>query len=118
MDDKDSDSWRKNMRDPEIVWPSLSIVAVLICFIWINVSPDSNLAFGFYFFSWMSFLLSVGYVSTPAGSWTGKTAFGAVVLMILGIAFKVLHLPAANILIIAGLVILAVSCVIHWFRHR
>ena len=81
----------------------LSLAACISGFIWNRSDPDNDYAFHLFFFAWIAFLLVVGYTSTPSNSIFGKVAFGFVVIMVTGIAMKMLNLFGANIMIIVGL---------------
>lgn len=87
---------------------------------WILRRTDPDLDFGFYlsFFGWISFLLIVGYFSTPANSVFGKVAFTFVVIMVIGIIMKILHLLGGNFAIIVGLVGIFATYLIMWFGKK
>jgi hypothetical protein len=70
------------------------------------------------FCSWLSSLLAIGYLSTPSGSWNGKLAFTGVCVMVIGIGFKLLHLPGANVLIIAGIAVIGTVYIFLWIKNR
>ena len=65
-----------------------------------------------------SFLLAIGYVSTPSKSGFGKILFGFVVLMVAGINMKIFHLSPSNELIIAALVGIAITYAVMWSRKN
>lgn len=105
-------------RKSSIIWGSVSFAAVLAGLIWKKFDPQNGYEFTLYFLGWMSSLLAVGYVSTPSGSVHGKVAFGCVVIMVTGIAMKILHLIFANEIILAGLLGIVISYMVIWFRKR
>ena len=95
-----------------------SITALLIGFAWKMYDPFSGIAYFLYILGWLSSLLVVGYYSTPSGSVYGKIMFGCVVVMVSGIAMKVLHFIGADQTIIFSLGGLAVTYLFKWLNER
>ena len=91
---------------PVFIWIAISFVMLLIGWIWGQIEKGNTIAFYLYFLGWLSSLLAVGYNSTPSNSIYGKIAFAGVIIMVAGIAMKILHLTSANEAIIAGLFII------------
>jgi hypothetical protein len=111
-------SWKQMLRDPVILWTAFSFLGVIVSYIWMQIEPDNYDVSTLSFYSWLSSLLAVGYLSTPTGSWHGKVAFAGVVIMVIGIGFKILNLPGANGLIIAGLATIAATYLFDWMKKR
>jgi hypothetical protein len=103
---------------------TLTILTVISALAWAggyvlhSFYPYNDFTFELYFFGWISFMLVVGYSSTPSNSLPGKIAFACVVVMILGIVMKILHMPAANIIIVIGLVGIGLTYFVMWFGKR
>jgi FtsH-binding integral membrane protein len=66
----------------------------------------------------ISSLLAVGYYVTSPGTTIGKVSFAGVIVMTLGIVFKIFHWTGADELIYAGLVALVVPFAIGLFRKK
>jgi hypothetical protein len=66
----------------------------------------------------ISSLLAVGYYVTSPRTTLGKISFAGVIIMTIGIVFKILHLMGADQLIYTGLVVLGVPFVIGLFRKK
>jgi hypothetical protein len=96
----------------------ISLAACIAGSIWSRTDPTNNYAFYLWFFGWISFLLVVGYFSTPSNSVFGKVAFRFVVLMVIGIVMKILHLLGGEVTIIVALVGIFATYVIMWFGKR
>lgn len=111
-------SWNQTFKDPVILWIMFSFLGIIVSYIWSQADPDNYFSDILNITSWISALLAVGYVSTPSGSWHGKLAFVGTVVMVIGITFKILHLPAANALIISGLSGISVAYAFLWTRNR
>jgi hypothetical protein len=105
-------------RKSSIIWGSVSFAGVLIGLLWRRFDPGNGYGFLLYFLGWMSSLLAVGYVSTPSDSTHGKIAFGFVVLLVTGIAMKLLHLILANEIILAGVLGILITYVAMWFGKK
>lgn len=105
------------IRNPVTIWIALSFTVWIIGSIWGYFSSD-ELAFFLNFLGWVSSLIAVGYYSTPAGSLYGKFAFASIVVMVTGIAFKILHFFGSNELIIAGLAGLVITYSVRWIKER
>lgn len=101
-------------RDPLIILIIISFGATLVSYGFMQFDSGSGISFLIFFLSFLSSLILVGYVSTPSGSWQGKLAFAGVCVMVAGISMKVLHLPAAQELIILGLVIIGLAYILLW----
>lgn len=99
-------------------WIIISIIAAVGGSLWIRMDSENEIAFFVFFFGWMSSLLVIGYYSTPSNSLYGKILFGGVVVIVIGIAFKILHFTGGDMLIIVGLGILACTYVTMWLRNR
>jgi hypothetical protein len=103
---------------------TLRILTVISAIAWAggyvfhNFYPDNDFIFSLYFFGWISFMLVVGYSSTPSSSLPGKVAFACVVVMILGIVMKILHMPGANIIIVVGLLGIGLTYFVMWFGKK
>lgn len=87
-------------------------------FIWSRFDPSNAYSFNLFFFGWLSSLLVVGYASTPSDSLFGKIAFGFVVIMVIGIGMKILHLFAANVIIVVGLLGIFSTYGVMWFGSK
>jgi hypothetical protein len=98
-------------------WIITSFVAILIGIVWSRFDHDNNYAFLIYFNGIISSLLAVGYYSTPSNSIYGKITYGFVVLTVVGIAFKILHLWA-NEMIVVGLLGISITYVLMWIRSH
>ena len=109
-------SWKEYSKDPVILWVGISFSGVIISYAWQYFDPEFFMLYEIRFLSWLSSLLAVGYLSTPSGSWQGKVAFAGVCFVVSGIAMKILHLPAANVLIIAGLAIIVLAYSLLWIK--
>ena len=94
-----------------------SLGTILTGYAWLFFEPQNSVAIAFKFFGWITFLLAVGYLSTPTNSKYGKISFGFVVIMIIGIVMKVLHLAWANELILVGIAGVIFTYVIMWLRE-
>jgi len=102
----------------KFVWPVLSIAVLITGIIWRLIDPENSIAFLLYFIGWLLTLLVIGYFSTPSNSSFGKIAFGFVVLMVMGIASKILHFLGGDVMIIAGLTGLGVTYVAMWYKKK
>jgi hypothetical protein len=80
--------------------------------------PQNSVAFIFYLTGWLSSLIVVGYFSTPSNSLLGKICFGFVIVMTLGVLFKMLHFLGGNELIVVGLIGVVVTYGLWWFRKK
>ena len=96
----------------------ISLAAWISGFIWNRSEPDHNYAFHLFFFGWIAFLLVIGYFSTPSNSIFGKVAFGFVVIMVIGIATKMLNLLGANTMIVVGLLGIFATYLKMWFGQK
>ena len=96
----------------------ISAAACILGFIWNTSDPDHDYAFPLFFFGWIAFLLVVGYSSTPSNSIFGKVAFGFVVIMVIGIATKMLNLLGGNVTIIVGLLGIFATYLNMWLKKR
>jgi hypothetical protein len=100
-------------------WIILSFVALIAGRIWSNADTSvNNFAFHLYFDGLLSSLLAVGYYSTPSSSVYGKIAFAFVVIMVIGIASKILHYDGADAMIIIGLAGIFVTYLVMWLREK
>lgn len=97
----------------------ISLTACIAGFIWSRFDPYNNeYAFNLFFFGWLASLVVVGYASTPSDSLSGKIAFGFVVIMVTGIGMKMLHLFAANVIIVVGLLGIFATYGVMWFGSK
>jgi hypothetical protein len=94
------------------------MVMLLLAYAWKAFDPDNNIAFIVHFSGWLASLLAAGYFSTPSNSTIGKVAFGFVILIVAGIAMKILHLTGANNIIISGLAGIFITYAVMWFREK
>src|SRR5262245_10133230 len=100
-------------------WIILSFAAHIAGRIWIGLDESANdLAYHLSFNGLLSSLLAVGYYSTPSDSVYGKIAFAFVVIMVIGIAFKILHYEGADAMIIIGLAGIFVTYLVMWLREK
>ncbi len=108
------------MKIKNIPWilTVISGVACAIAYLWSLTDPESATAVSTYFATWIIFLLALGYASTPSGSWCGKTAFLFVVVIVVGLTFKVLHFLGATEILVFGLIGLAATYAIMWVRTQ
>jgi hypothetical protein len=75
------------------------------------------LTFWLRFGGWLSFLLALGFFSTPSGT-PGTITFGWVIVMVTGIAFKVLHFTGGNAIIMTGLFGILITFSWIWFSRK
>jgi hypothetical protein len=111
-------SLKQVLKDPVILWVLLSFFGILVSYAWTQIDPENYFPDVLNFCSWLSSLLAVGYMSTPSGSWHGKLAFIGTVVIVIGITFKVLHLPGGNELILSGLAGTGVAYVFLWRKRK
>ena len=105
-------------RNPVTIWIVLSFLTLFTGYLWNYLDAGSDTAFVMIFFGWASSLLAVGYYSTPSDSMYGKIAFAGVMVMVMGMAMKILHFLGANHLIVIGLLAIVVTYVTRWARER
>lgn len=115
---QDRTSWKEYFKDPVILWVGISFAGLLFSYICEYFDPEFFMLYEIRFLSWLSSLLAVGYLSTPSGSWHGKLAFTGVCMMVTGIAMKILHLPASDVSIIAGLAIIVLAYLLLWIKKE
>jgi hypothetical protein len=116
--DTDKESWKQSLKDPAILWAGISFLVLFASYIWQWIDPENYDAPTATFCAWLSSLMAIGYLSTPSGSWYGKAAFAGVCVMVLGIGFKILHLPASNVLIVIGLAIITFSYLLPRIKNK
>ncbi len=105
-------------RNRFVVLAVISLAAWLTGSILSRIDPNLDFAFYLSFCGWISFLLVVGYFSTPNNSVFGKVAFTFVVIMLIGIFMKILHLLGGNFTIIVGLAGILATYLIMWFGKK
>ena len=103
---------------PAFIWLIISVIVWLAGWFLKDSIGLIDMPFPLYFFGWISMFLSIGYLSTPQNSIFGKIAFGFVIVMVTGIAFKMLHLPGGNEIILFGLVGLLATYITMWMEKK
>lgn len=113
---KTTASWKKQLRDPTLIWKLLSFIGVIITSVWMRVDAETPFIAELLLASWASLLLAIGYTSTPSGTWHGKVCFAVVVVTVTGINFKMLALPQGKTIILCGLAGITIPYIL-WWRH-
>lgn len=104
-------------RNLLIIFAVIAVATLVIGYSWKMVNPESDSAILLRFFGWIATLLIIGYTSTPTGT-KGRFAFAFVCLMAAGIVMKILHLQAANEVIIGALLGLAITYAAGWTKRK
>jgi small-conductance mechanosensitive channel len=99
-----------------IVWIIISICLAIAGWLWSRIDARNAIAMIVFFLGGISSLLAVGYYSTPSNSIYGKVAFGFVIVIVIGIVFKILHLEGADLAIICGLCGVCMTYILIWIR--
>lgn len=86
--------------------------------VWTQIDPDNSNGFFVYLFGWIISLLAIGYVSTPSNSWYGKISFTGVIVMVFGVAFKILHWTGANEMIVIGILTIGCTFITMWIKEK
>jgi hypothetical protein len=107
--------WIRNYRVPILV--VLAVLDWTFGSVIVKILPES-FAFELWFGSWLCILILIAYHSTPSNSAFGKVFFGFSVLIILGVAMKLLHLIGANAVIISGLLGILIAYLLMWSRAK
>jgi hypothetical protein len=105
-------------KNTVVICVAISVATLIIGHFWRKADPGNETSFILYFFGWIATLLTVGYASTPTGSIFGKVSFAFVCIMVIGIAFKILHYTAANELIVVGLLGIVITYSVMWLKER
>lgn len=99
-------------------WIISSFVIILVAEIWKQYDPENTSLSMIKFYAVLSSLLSVGYYSTPSNSVYGKISFGFVLLLVIGIMFKVLHYEGADAMVVIGLAGLLTTFAWRWKKEK
>lgn len=101
----------------QLGWIFFSLVAVITGQLAPGFLPESDIRFVLIFYGQLSLLLAVGYYCTPSNSIFGKILFGFVVIMVIGIAFKILHYEGADLIIILSLLGIVGCYLWRWIKE-
>jgi hypothetical protein len=78
------------------IWIATSIAVAVIGYLLKSFEETSRPGLIIYIIGWISSLIAVGYYISEPSTLSGKIMFGFILIMVTGIAFKILHVQISD----------------------